>query len=133
MKKLTKFLALALVTVALASCGKYSDGPEFTVLTKKMRITGEWDTKTIIDSDGTTTDDTSNDTFTMEKDGTYRANYGTVSVNGSWEFTSDKEKIRVTYTNGSLSYTEDYTIKRLTNKELWFTNSDGDTIKCEKK
>lgn len=133
MKRIAKILTSASIVLIAASCGKYSDGPGFTVLTKKMRLTNEWDIKTIIDSDGTSYSDTSDDTFTFDKDGTYRSNSGSISVNGKWEFTSNKEKIRVTYTSGSVSVTEESEILRLTNTELWLKDSDGDTYKSEAK
>ena len=50
-----KFLTVVLIALfsissVLTSCGKYEEGPSFTLLTKKMRVTGEW-TLTAVNND----------------------------------------------------------------------------------
>jgi hypothetical protein len=136
MKKFNLAIATLLVAGAgltVSSCGKYEDGPGFSLLTKKARLTGDWDAKEYVDSDGTTVADNSTDIATFDKDGSYHFTSGSISFNGTWDFSSDKEKLEVTYTSGSTSYTESQTILRLTNKELWLKDSDGDITKSEKK
>lgn len=132
MKRKT-ILTLATVVAAttfLASCGKYEDGPGFTLLTKKARITGEWDAVEYIDgSDGSSVSDNSNSTYLIEKDGTLTVNDDNVSTKGTWEFTSDKEKLTITIpvTVFGTTYSTPVTaiITRLTNKELWLKDDDG--------
>ena len=34
--------ALSVVAVSISSCGKYEEGPKFTLLSKKARITNTW-------------------------------------------------------------------------------------------
>lgn len=140
--KTKTILTLATVVAAttfLASCGKYEDGPGFTLLTKKARITGEWDVKEFVDgSDGSITTDNSSATYLIEKDGTLTYTDGNVSTSGTWEFTSDKENLRVitTYTllGATITDTQESIITRLTNKELWIKDTDGsgDVTKLEK-
>ena len=39
--------------IGISGCKKYEDGPMFSLLTKKQRLTGEWEaTKLISDNDG---------------------------------------------------------------------------------
>jgi hypothetical protein len=115
------------------SCGKYEDGPNFSLLTKKARLTREWDVKSI-----------GNDileqgefgfTITFDKDGSLKYTYSggtqSESYSGTWDFASDKENLVITADNDS----EIYEIKRLTNKELWLdtdeSSADGDLLKLE--
>ena len=136
MKKFNLAIATLLIASAgltVSSCGKYDDGPGFSLLTKKMRLTGQWDPKEYVDSNGNTTSDNSSDYFEVKKDGTYTVTSGSFSINGTWEFTSSKEKIKTTYTSGNVTTTDEQTIDRLTNKELWLKDSDGSITKCEKK
>ena len=136
MKNLNLAIATILIAVAgftVTSCGKYSDGPGFTLLTKKMRLTGQWDAKEYVDSDGTTTTDNSSDYIEYKKDGTATYTTGSLSISGTWEFTSNKEKIKTSYTSGNLTTSDESTITRLTNKELWLKDSDNNVTKLEKK
>lgn len=136
MKKINLAIATLLVASAgltVSSCKKYDDGPGFSLLTKKMRLTGQWDPKEYMDSNGNTTSDNSSDYFEIKKDGTYTYNSGSLSINGKWEFSSKKEKLKTSYTSGNTTYSDEETIDRLTNKELWLKDSDGNITKCEKK
>jgi len=113
-----KFLTLALVVVlsttsVLTSCGKYEEGPNFTVLTKKMRVTGEW---TLIALDDVEVDpaDGFESKILFEGDGTctQSTNFnGVVSEDvGTWEFNSDKTALLINETEA--------TILKLKNKEM---------------
>lgn len=120
----------------LSACGKYEEGPGFTLLTKKARLTGEWDAKEYVSSNGTTVADTDATTVEFVKDGKMIVRDGSTSTEGTWEFVSDKEKIRTSFTytvlGVSQTVTDETTIIRLTNKELWTKDSDGDITKMEK-
>lgn len=115
------------------SCGKYEEGPGFTLLTKKMRLTNDWDVKEVVYSDGTVVADNDDQYTTFEKDGTAKAIDGNLIVTGTWEFSSDKEKLRVTYTYFGQPDTDEFTIIRLTNKELWLKDINNDLYKAEAK
>lgn len=130
--KLLGVVAILGTTILSApSCGKYEEGPGFTVLTKKMRITNEWDVKEVVYPNGNTESD-SDDSYTIiEKDGTAKAVDGSLSNTGSWEFSSDKEKIRFTYEYFGVDVTTEFTILRLTNKELWLRDEDNYIYKSE--
>jgi hypothetical protein len=137
----SKFIKIGLASVGmiafLSACGKYEEGPGFTLLTKKARLTGEWDAKEYVDSDGTVVADTDDSTVEFLKDGKMIIREGGTSTEGTWEFVSNKEKVRTTYSYAifgvSQTFTSETTIIRLTNKELWTKDSDGDITKMEKK
>ena len=134
-KKIT-FVALAGATaLGLNSCGKYEDGPNFSLLTKKARVAGDWDVKSMGSEVLTAEYGIS---FNFEKDGSMKYNYtanGTVqdSYSGSWDFTSDKEELVLTVDGESIVFD----IKRLTNSEMWLdddaSDADGNLWKLEAK
>jgi hypothetical protein len=127
-------LAVALIGTSLSSCGKYEEGPAFSLLTKKARLTGVWDEKEEVDSDGTVYTDNSSATIEFTKSGSYILSDpgSSLSLTGEWEFTSNKEKLRVSYEFGGTQI-EEFTILRLTNKELWVKDNDNYQYRYEKK
>lgn len=131
--KTVAFAAVAITALSLSSCGKYEEGPGFTVLTKKARITGVWDAKEYVSSNGNAVADTDEATVEFTKSGSAILSTNDpsfpISITGTWEFSSDNAKLKTTYGN---SISEE-TILRLTNSELWLKDSDGDIVKYEKK
>ena len=132
MKKTQKtlFFAATLMTVLnFASCGKYDDGPGFSLRSKTARLTGEWEVVRIgtqnFPSQGYSLE------FEFEKKGDfkYTYSYGTYSYSyaGDWEFSGDKEDLELTF-DGTV---EIFEIKRLTNKELWLEDDTNQEWKLE--
>ena len=122
---------LTLLIVIVSSCGKYEEGPEFTLLTKKQRLVGEWQIEEAT-VNGAAVDPATYSEYTLifERDGTARITYGVLTYKGTWEFIDDKKKLR------SLSITGEEvesTILRLTNKQLWLKDPDGDIQKLKSK
>lgn len=128
--KTFKTLSLAILSLAfvMGSCSKYEEGPALSLRTKKARITGEWEVEKYVSSDGTESYPSENDdsTVELEKDGTYKVNSPFGTVEGTWEFSDDKESIKTTFSQGGFSQTFTEKIIRLTNKEFWIEDSDGD-------
>jgi len=131
MKKI-KLALVAMTLVMLWSCGKYEEGPAFSLRSKKSRIAGTWVyDKVLQDGVDVTAQSTSGNTYelTMEKDGTYKTVFSytflgqTISGedSGTWEF-GDNETIDVKSTTSNTTTTS--TITRLTNSEYW-TKSTG--------
>lgn len=131
MKKSTLFIA-AWAVLLVVSCGKYEDGPNFSLRSKKSRVVGEWYYEGIY-VDGvemTTPEDLVGYSSTFEKNGEYLdmavdAGNPIVTV-GTWDFANDKEELAITTQyvdwNNTLVYnTINYKILRLTNKELWYS------------
>ena len=128
--KFSKKLMLAAAVVILlnfSNC-KYDDGPAVSLLTKTMRLTGEWE---VVEIDNENLDDV-RVYLEFEKDGdfTIRASYDgySYSIEGDWEWESGKDVVEVTVEGDK----EEYEILRLTNKELWFEDEDNQEWQCEK-
>jgi hypothetical protein len=123
-KHLLTYTSLALLLVfVVSSCGKYEDGPGFTVLTKRMRLQRSWDLAERVNENGVATADNSSDYWMLEKDGKLTAYQGSNNFSGNWSLENDDEYLKISLTFpiiGQLSTT--YKIKRLTSKELWLYN-----------
>lgn len=119
-------LAFLGVFILFASCKKYPDGPKFTLLGKKDRMQGLWDLKETVHVNGSITYDSSADIMELTDDNEYFYRTGVVTINGKWDFESDKEK--VSFTIGNANYT--YRIRRLKDKQLWLHDeTNGDLMK----
>jgi hypothetical protein len=113
------FLSIAvIISLAISSCGKYEDGPGFSLLTKTARMTNKWELKSV-DGESIPAGE-----FEMElkKGGGATFYYdGLIGETGTWEFSSDKEDL-ILETDGDAST---WKIRRLTNKELWLELEEG--------
>ena len=94
-KNLT-YLTLAGVTdIGVSSCGKYEDGPGFSLLSKKSRVVGDWEVKSI--GSEVFGSEYSVD-LSFEKSGSLMFTYSyskqgiseSYTYAGSWDFASDK-------------------------------------------
>ena len=132
MKKLSILFA-AFAVVFLASCGKYEDGPGFSLRSKTSRLVGSWTvTEAFQGSTNITTSLTNGGTVDLifDKDGAYTYSYDFVilgfptngSISGTWAFSSDKSSLEVTDGSGQMDSSK---ILRLTNNELWLEQSDS--------
>ena len=126
-------IATVIATVNLTSCGKYDEGPTFSLRSKKARLVGEWELDKVTgpDFDGSDLDDIDY-VFEFEKDGdfdvtittpgytytyygnTYTYGGGTYVISGEWEWENNKEDIEVEM-DGDI---QDFEILKLTSKEL---------------
>ena len=106
------FLSIAvIISLAITSCGKYEDGPGFSLLSKTARMTNTWELKSV---DGQT--NTGGEVvWDLKKGGDASFSFGGATETGSWEFSSDKEDL-ILEADGDAST---WKIRRLTNKELW--------------
>ena len=138
-KNLTYFTLAGVTSMGISSCGKYEDGPGFSLLSKKARVAGDWKVKSI----GTQVMGSSNYSINMsfEKSGSLTSSFTysyagysyTDSYTGSWDFLSDKEQLALNI-DGDVQLFE---IKRLKNNEMWLDDDisalDGDIWKLEAK
>lgn len=124
--RITAFTLAGLLTGSLlfTSCNKYPDGPGFSMLSKKERVEGEWDLQETDHADGTVTYDTSGQIMKFTDDMECFIEAGFITVEGTWEFTDKKEKIRVSFGN----YTDVYSIRRLKNKEMWLMDDSNNGV-----
>lgn len=131
MKKLAIYVfALSLTAAGISSCGKYEEGPGFSLMSKKARVTNTWKlTKVEVNGqDNTPSESSYSFTVTLKDDETLSASQTIFSlpynVTGTWAFSSDKANLILT----ANSETSTYEIIRLTNKEMKLRQIDaGDT------
>lgn len=137
MKKIAMLSAAVLMIggITLSSCKKYEEGPAVSLLTKKMRVAGEWEVESYWENGVDKTTDyrsvVTSETLTYEKDGTYATSVntilGTLNDAGTWEFINDKEDIK-TLSNQSGATPDTIQIVRLTNGEFWYKYTNGSTV-----
>lgn len=109
--------------VTATSCGKYEDGPNFTLKTKKSRITNKWKpVKKYFNGDEQPIIDDGDNFIEISKNSDYRYfyqnRYVTWDYSGEWEFYDSKKKIIVTFDTSA----DTLTILRLTKDEFWVLN-----------
>lgn len=128
-------IAGATILVSSSGCGKYEDGPGFTLLSKKARVVGDWEVKSV---GSTVLSSEYGINMSFEKSGSMSYSYSYSGIvqeiyAGTWDFASDKENLMITL-DGE---TTQFEIKRLTNKEMWLDDDisalDGDIWKLEAK
>lgn len=134
-----RFTLLFLLAAIMFSCGKYDDGPAFSVFSKKNRLARKWKLSEVqIDGVNSTTItvweyDFDADGNFIESYDDFLGTYPSGSFAGTWEFSNSKEDISLTYDNGEERELE---IRRLTREEFWFDflrDSDGVTQRVEVK
>ena len=115
------------IAIGFSGCQKYEDGPWFSLLTKKQRVTGEWEVKTLMNDGTNQIGNNGGQTYALDmefdEDGNFELkmffSYQGTSISeafgGEWEFSSDKEEIELDFDDGTYQEIE---ITRLTNKEL---------------
>ena len=125
-----KFLVLAFLSVLAVSCGKYEEGPGFSLISKKNRVTNTWVLSKVEVNGQDETPQSSSYTLkmTLKEDETLSANYTVLTIpfttTGTWAFNSDKSALILTDNSG----TSTNTILRLTNKEMKLRQiANGDT------
>ncbi|HZH87054.1 MAG TPA: hypothetical protein VFD77_07045 [Brumimicrobium sp.] len=126
-KLLVSILALVFV---FSGCNKYEEGPSFSLLTKKARISGTWKLEKTVTSEGFTYVADASDTERMiiEKDGTIMFQDQGFALSGKWDFIKDKEYISMTFSFLGSTDIEEFQILRLKNKELWLKDLDNDVM-----
>lgn len=124
--QLSIFIALCLT---FSSCNKYPEGPKLSLLSKKARLSGDWKMeKILINNVDQTAAFTSNEVFSIKKDGKYSVS-STPVEEGTWKFSGDKKQL-IVKSNASGAKEITYTILKLKNKELWLKIHD-DTFNAD--
>lgn len=101
-------------------------------MTKKARVAGVWKLDKYVSANGTVTNAEADDNTTVEytKEGTLilkGSEFGiSYTINGTWEFTKDKEYFKTTLVILGQNEVNEVKILRLTNKEFWTVDEDGD-------
>ncbi len=132
-KFLTPVQGLVVIAVLNTACGKYPEGPGFSLRSKVGRLSGEWE---VTDIEGGFSDDY-DITYEFTRDGEYTVNFDlsysgysfSIEQEGEWEWIDDKEGIELDPDNGD-SY--EIEILRLTNREMIWEDDDGNEFELEK-
>lgn len=131
------------LTVVLAifftfsGCGKYEEGPDFSLRSKTSRITGIWKIdKMFINDVEQVIDETANTVrIDIMKDGTGKISVSfqslTFAFDITWKFSDDKLSVIISTTSVELltfypDIIAEHEILRLTNKECWLRNSKSE-------
>ena len=134
----TLLLAAAAVTVLnFQSCGKYEDGPAFSLRSKTSRLVGEWE---IVKIYGQNVPSGYNFSMEFESDGdlTYSYSYSyygynyNYSFNGEWEWEDNKETIDIQINSAYGSTSTEFEVLRLTNDELVVEDENNQEWELEK-
>lgn len=129
MKKISLILfsVLALGLVTFSSCGKYEDGPGFSLSSKKSRVVNTWVIEKYIENGQDLTSQVLPflGTYTVEfsKDGSYEILSDGDRETGTWSFDSKKENIELMENGSTTKYLQKIT--RLTGDEMWLVEDDG--------
>ncbi len=134
MKSLQKHV-LSLLAIALiaSSCSKYEDGPSFSLLPKKERVTNNWEVEKAMEDGQDVTSSYEQYELDLRKDNSatltarYEGGAGAVvfETDGTWEFQNNKSDLKLDYENDEAD--ETYIILRLAKDELWLL-SKGDDV-----
>ncbi len=136
MKNLTLLLVVAVFMsgFTLTSCNKYEEGPAISLLPAKTRVTRTWEVEKYVYDDGTEEAGDSDDpVYNFTKDGSVSVTFGNATFNGTWLLDSNNENITISYSAGSISFNDDSKIVRLTTKEFWLEDEDGDQVHLQAK
>ncbi len=130
-------MALVALAFVAASCGKYEDGPGFSLASKEARVINVWSLDEEFENGVAQelTADDKDDYIEFMKDGkavfTWVTSSGSANFDATWEFSDDKEKLiyYMTYEMLGTTYTDttESTILRLTSNEMWLEQVDGST------
>lgn len=134
MKTLVNYsLLLAIISFTIVGCKKYENGPDFSIIPKKERISNNWKLASYSENG---VDKTSifnslfqNAMLQIESDGDYVLTYkaaGLVdySEKGTWRFVNNKKDFETNPTSGNGSVVVHH-ILRLKETELWYYEEDN--------
>ena len=122
MKKWSMLIFMGMLLMG-ASCGKYEEGPGFSLRSKKARVANEWKVEYAYDFKDQieTTTDFAGEVWVFSKDGSYlKKEDGETKKTGTWDFISDKEEIAISFPTDI----DKYTILRLKENELWIKDHE---------
>jgi hypothetical protein len=134
---------LIVLLLLVAGCGKYEEGPEFSLRTKTARVTGKWKIDKII-LNGVPeqmVEDSVSIRFTFERAGDGKIHFSyqdyTFNTDLEWAFANDKEDFTMRvkdFTTGKWSEWQSSTIIKLSNKDMWLRINeqvDGEPMETE--
>lgn len=135
MKKL--FVISIIAIFAFSSCGKYEEGPAFSLASKKSRVVNVWqlDKQFVNGTEIQLTADDKDDYIEFTKDDKVKFTWvngsQSATFEGTWEFDDTKENIITKINFGGITSQDTSKILRLKSNELWIENKYGNEITKE--
>ena len=127
MKKSIFYASFAFLSLVftLASCDKYEEGANFSLLPAKVRLVNTWTLTSNIINGSSVMVSGATTTWDIKKNGSVTvaniSSLGTISDDGNWEFNEDKTKLILT----NLGLTDGtYDLIMLKNKDLKLRQSE---------
>ncbi|MEY4286944.1 MAG: hypothetical protein RL511_1030 [Bacteroidota bacterium] len=120
------FFSLSLLTLGLVGCAKYTEGPSFSIHSRKARLCNDWKLSDYVLNGNNVFDQDVVTKMSIDKDGTYSiSNYtneleqiqGTYS-HGTWVFGEDETTVFFYADTTTVNPIHEYSIKELRNKRL---------------
>ena len=121
--------SLSLLTLGLVSCSKFSEGPSFSMYSRKARLCNDWKLSDYVLNGNNVFDAGVTTKMSIDKDGTYSiSNYtnelgqiqGTYS-HGTWMFGEDETSVFFYADTTTVNPVHEYSVKELRNKSLVLT------------
>jgi hypothetical protein len=125
--RLTFLVVIPVFVLLFHSCGKYPDGPNFSILSRKSRIENVWVLKETLHTDGSVEHNPTpgyTTEFTSESEVIYTNDV--ITLKGEWDLVNDKKDLYIKYPDIAEAT---YEIRRLKANELWLKNSSGEVLK----
>lgn len=119
-------ISLSLLTLGLVGCTKFSEGPSFSIQTRKARICNDWKLSDYVLNGNNVFDASITTKMSIDKDGTYSiSNYtneleqiqGTYS-HGTWIFGEDNTSVFFYADTTTVNPVHEYSIKELRSKRM---------------
>jgi len=123
--RLVTLSLIALSFMTFSSCSKYSDGPSFSLISKKARLCNDWVLESYFKNEKDVTDSKQTIKLVIDTDGTYSISILTNAAgqlqgeyeHGTWMFEDNKGQLYF-YNNVDEDPIHIYTIKELRSKRL---------------
>ena len=118
--------SLSLLTLGLVGCSKYSEGPSFSMHTRKARLCNDWKLSDYVLNGNNIYDAAVTSKMSIDKDGTYSmSNFsnelgqiqGTYS-HGTWKFGGDSTILYMYEDTTTINPVHEYTVKELRSKRM---------------
>jgi uncharacterized protein (TIGR03066 family) len=130
-----KLLVISIIAIfAFSSCGKYEDGPAFSLASKKSRLVNVWQLDKAFENgvEVQLSADDKDDYMEFTKDNKIKATIvsgsQSTTVEGTWEFDSKKENIITKITVMGITIEQTLKILRLKSNELWVEEKHGNDV-----
>ena len=104
-----KLFAFTLVALMVASCSKYEEGSNFSLISKKSRVANTWELSALTANDIDISSLSPVSQITATKEGAWTTTYTIAGIStddaGTWAFNDDATTITVVDSNGTTTMT----------------------------